>query len=60
MWHHGIHSLKVLRHHSSTSLEHMFAIIYAIIRPLLEARSISKDTWIECLGDLSLHRLMLQ
>lgn len=64
LWRHGIHSfLELLRHRLPALLEHMLAFIYlayAMMALLFETVSVSKDTWIECLGDLGRYRTVIQ
>ena len=59
MWRHGIHAfLEVLRHRLPESLEHMLAFIYiayTMMALLYETVSTFEDTWIECLGTVSLY-----
>lgn len=57
MWRHGIHAfLEALRYRLPASLEHMLAFIYlaySIMALLYETVPIFEDTWMECLGNLS-------
>ena len=60
MWRHGIHAfLEVLRHRLPESLEHMLAFIYiayTMMALLYETVPTFEDTWIECLGNLTVIR----
>jgi hypothetical protein len=64
MWRHGIHSfLELLRHALPESYEHMLTFIYlaySMMTLLLETVPSFKDTWIECLGDLSRYRMAIE
>ncbi|KAK0613361.1 hypothetical protein B0T14DRAFT_407105, partial [Immersiella caudata] len=64
MWRHGIHSfLELLRHRLPASLEHMLTFIYlaySMMALLYETVPASKDTWIECLGDLGRYRMAIE
>ena len=64
MWRHGIHAfLEVLRHRLPESLEHMLAFIYiaySMMAILYETVPTFEDTWIECLGDLSIYRMAIE
>jgi Est1 DNA/RNA binding domain len=57
MWKHGIHEfLEILRHKLPHSREFMVQFIYHayhVVCLLLETVPAFKDTWVECLGDLS-------
>ena len=58
MWRHGIHAfIEILRHRLPESLEHMLAFIhiaYTMVALLHETVPTFEDTWIECLGNLSM------
>jgi hypothetical protein len=61
MWKHGIHEfLEILRHQLPHSREFMVQFIYHayhVVCLLLETVPAFKDTWVECLGDLSRYRM---
>ena len=61
MWKHGIHEfLAILRHQLPHSREFMVQFIYHayhVVCLLLETVPAFKDTWVECLGDLSRYKM---
>lgn len=63
MWRYGIHGfLELLRHRLPDSLEPMLAFIYlaySMCTLLWETVPAFRDTWAECLGDISRLRLVL-
>lgn len=64
MWRHGIHAfLELLRNRLPDALEHMLAFIYlayAAMALLYETVPAFRDTWVECLGDLSRYRMAIE
>lgn len=64
LWRHGIHSfLEILRHRLPHSLEHMLTFIYqaySLMSLLYETVGEFKDTWVECMGDLSRYRMAIE
>ncbi|KAJ5948845.1 DNA/RNA-binding domain E.t1.c1-type [Penicillium verhagenii] len=64
MWRYGIHSfLELLRQKLPKSLVHMQKFIYnayPMITLLLETVPTFRETWIECLGDLSRYRMAIE
>jgi hypothetical protein len=64
MWKHGIRSfLELLRRRLPESVDHMLAFIYLayqMMALLYETVHTSKDTWIECLGDLGCYRMAIE
>ncbi|MCJ1456853.1 hypothetical protein MMC28_007219 [Mycoblastus sanguinarius] len=60
MWRHGIHAfLEVLRHRLPESQEHILAFIYiaySMMTLLYETVPTFEDTWIECLGKVTVIR----
>ncbi|KAF2805546.1 uncharacterized protein BDZ99DRAFT_423858 [Mytilinidion resinicola] len=64
MWKHGIHSfLELLRRRLPESLDYMLAFIYLayqMMSLLHETVPTFKDTWIECLGDLTRYRMAIK
>lgn len=64
MWRHGIYSfLEVLRSRLPESLDHMLALIcmaYSMVALLYKMVLSFEITWIECLGDLSRYRIVIE
>ncbi|KAK4954655.1 hypothetical protein LTR10_008088 [Elasticomyces elasticus] len=64
MWKHGIYAfLEVLRHRRPASQEYMLSFIYLayqMMSLLYETAPVSRDTWIECLGDLARYRMAIE
>jgi hypothetical protein len=63
MWRHGIQSFLELLRHALELYEHMLTFIYlaySMMTLLLETVPSFKDTWIECLGDLSRCRMAIE
>ncbi|RAL02093.1 uncharacterized protein BO80DRAFT_352570 [Aspergillus ibericus CBS 121593] len=64
LWRIGVNSLlETLHCRLPESLEHMLSFIcyaYSMLTLMLESVPAFKDTWIECLGDLSRYRMALE
>ncbi|KAL4981126.1 hypothetical protein BDW66DRAFT_124032 [Aspergillus desertorum] len=64
LWRYGIHSLlELLRHRLPGSLERILAFFhmaYGYMTVFLEFVPKFEDTWLECLGDLSRYRMLVE
>ncbi|KAL3431854.1 hypothetical protein BDV09DRAFT_188017 [Aspergillus tetrazonus] len=64
LWRYGIHSLlELLRHRLPGSLERILAffhLAYGYMTVFLEFVPKFEDTWLECLGDLSRYRMLVE
>ncbi|KAL4806152.1 hypothetical protein BDV18DRAFT_123447 [Aspergillus unguis] len=64
LWRYGIHALlELLRQRLPDTLEHMLRFIYlaySMITIFLETVPTFEDTWIECLGEISRYRMVVE
>jgi hypothetical protein len=64
LWRHAIHSfLELLRNRLPDLFDHMMtflSIVYSMMTLLYETVDVFEETWIECLGDLSRYRMVIE